>query len=148
MKINITLVPTNLAGYINVCPLLGHSFYNLDAICESNECVEIKAESVLNTIPHNRIGNAIQHWRSKLRKKGVIVLGGIDARLLCWNFTRGNINIEEFNMLTFGSCTDAWSYNSSMYTIDEVVKTLEEYDCHILHKRLNNNHFLVKAFRK
>jgi hypothetical protein len=75
---------------------------NLDPFVNDAEATEIIATDVIDYLPLNDMNTIIDHWVSKLRRGGKIVIGGIDLFQVCKAFTQYDINVETANKLLHG----------------------------------------------
>lgn len=82
-----------IAGYTTI-NYIKSGLNNLQSL-SNNECEEIIATDILNSVPYNQIGNLIQGFITKLRFNGKLVLGGCDIRLFCRSIVNSTMSEEE-----------------------------------------------------
>lgn len=146
MKINITQLPTDEAGYINV-NTMSHSIYNLDGVCEDAECTEIVAE-VLDYVHAYKLLEVLKHWVSKLRHGGKIILGGTDILEVARLVVNGTMPISEANKAFYGEADLGCYIKSGVFNCGEMCTLLKELGLVVDKKRVNGTKFVVEAHRE
>ncbi len=79
-----------MAGYKQVT----EGFDNLD-FAEDGEIDLIDARNILSVIPHKEVIRHLQHWKKKLSKNGVLIVGGVDIYGLSRHIVGRNIDLEK-----------------------------------------------------
>ena len=69
---------------------------NIDQFSD-NECVEVQAPVALDFIVYPELNDFITSLASKVRKGGIMVLGGVDAYMLSRAINDDSISIEQIN---------------------------------------------------
>ena len=145
MKLNITIEPQSLNGYVNISPLLGKSLFQLDV--ENNSCTDIIAE-VIDYIPHTLLQQVVDHYLSKLRHKARIILGGTSLLELSRLVMIGQINQADANKIIFGTNNHAWDMKRSLSDLHIVAKYLQEKGLKLIKQRLDGVKWCVEAIRE
>ena len=76
---------------------------NLDSTVCDAEAVEILALDIIDYIPINETNKTLDHWISKLRMGGRLIIGGVDAFSVAKAFSSYQIDIHEYNELVHGT---------------------------------------------
>lgn len=98
MKINLIMGDgPSKTGYKNV-----RNVQNLDMAACDAEVTEILAIDVIDYIPINETNKTLDHWVSKLRMGGKLIVGGVDAFSVAKAFSVYQISIDEYNELVHG----------------------------------------------
>ena len=158
MKINITVGSSHVMnGYLNIDPITGQDIEeaqiiradirNLDDVAMDSECREIIAENVLDYLAKEDSKIALANWVKKLRHKGRIIVGGIDAYEVCKQFYQRVIPIEEFNIAMHGSLENPWEVKLSHSTLSELENQLRSLGVEILSKRVNGLNMVIEGER-
>jgi hypothetical protein len=111
---------------------------NIDQFSD-NECVEIIASYSLDFISYPDLNNFISSLASKVRKGGVIVLGGIDTYSLSRAITRDAMSIEEINNLLYS--------RKSLTDINTTKEFAVSLGLEIVSAHLNGINYEIKARR-
>lgn len=75
---------------------------NLDSTVCDAEAIEILALDIIDYIPINETNKVLDHWVSKLRMGGKMIVGGVDAFSVAKAFSSYQISIDEYNELVHG----------------------------------------------
>tara|TARA_R110000824_G_scaffold177357_6_gene356711 strand:+ start:4308 stop:4769 length:462 start_codon:yes stop_codon:yes gene_type:complete len=108
MKVNLLYGGSSISGYTNVDHLgLAEGAYHgnvcdLTEFVDDSEAIEILAVDVINFFNKNNILSIIDHWVSKLRHGGKIIIGAADAHCICKSFCEYDITIAEINSMLYG----------------------------------------------
>lgn len=98
MKINLTMGnDPPKTGYENLTDVR-----NLDSTVCDAEATEILALDVIDYIPIDKTNKTLDHWISKLRMGGKLIVGGVDAFSVAKAFSSYQIGINEYNELIHG----------------------------------------------
>jgi len=144
MKLYLSILPEELNGYINICPHTGGDLFHLE--CEDNSCTEIIAE-ILDYVPRHQLVPVIEHYVSKLRHGGSIILGGVDA-IESMEIFLITLDLDRLNSSLFGNQNHAWAFKLGCTTVTEIVEILKNLDLSIVKRRLNEGKFIVEAIRE
>jgi hypothetical protein len=145
MKINLLIDnPNLLPGYLNIDPtiknpangLIRADLGYLEEFIDDGECEEIIANHVMCYFDGNQIDRILSGWISKLAKGGLLKIVETDLHLVFRKYQTGELDIDKFNELLYGSQNKKWDYKKSFFDI----KTLR--DC------LAGNGFQIKEVRK
>ena len=117
---------------------------NLDEVCEAAQAIEILGDEILNYIPVKHLGQLIQHWRSKLRIGGRLILGGTDLIEMAKAIVTKQTNPYIANQVLFGIDCD----RVSCLTLDDIENLVRAQDLKIISKRLDGINFLIEAVRQ
>ena len=116
------------------------NFKDLDSVCDDNECVEIVAPSVLNFISYADLGAFLQMYVKKMRKGGVLKLGGSSLSHVLTNKN----DVDEMNKLLYNDQL----VKQGIYTPSFISEKLSEFGLRITRKSiLEDNMFIVEAIR-
>ena len=153
MKVNISVGASEFKnGYLNIDPIskpegLDIDIRKLDTIIGDAECTEFIAEDVLDYLEKSEAESVLEHWISKIRKGGKIVVGGIDAYEVSKMFYQQKITLEEFNTLIHGSFGQPWNVRLNNFTMEYIQSKLINAGLKITKKRLNGYHIIVEGER-
>lgn len=151
MKLNISVMPEMMNGYLNLSPMNGDDILNLVYVdkeeVEQNSCTEIVATDILDFIPHTSIVNTLKVYSSKLRHGGKIIIGGTSANVLLKNFLNGDINLKELNDLIFGKNEHTWDLKRSLNDVYVISALLQKEGLKITKKNIHQSGFIVEAVR-
>lgn len=140
MKINLSVRPSNISGYTNICASSGGNISCLDdKVCDA-EAEEILATDVINFIPVEEVERIIDAWLIKLRHGGKIVIGGIDAYEVCRSVAQASSSIADFNNIVH-------SGRVSQISISHLIDILSKRGLRILKKRISGFNMVVEAQR-
>jgi len=118
---------------------------NIDFYSEQYECDEIYSEDILNYINVDKIENFIAHLVSKLKRGGLLRLGGNDYIEICKMAIRQDFNVVEFNKIIFGSYSERPM--ESAITLNIVVNVITKLNMKVLTKKINGYEFFIEAER-
>ena len=151
MKVNLILDGHPLSGYVNIDP---HGFgeeskvvggvENLDEFVEDSEATEILALDIIDFLPPDLVLPTIQHWITKLRHGGKIVIGGKDLWQISKALYYKIINTKQANEAIHGN---EKKLRHNQLTMEELTSILEKQDLKILKKRINSLDMSVEAQR-
>ncbi|MAF25660.1 hypothetical protein CL634_08840 [bacterium] len=153
MKVNISVGSSEFKnGYLNIDPVskpdgLDIDIRKLDTIIEDAECTEFIAEDVLDYLEKLEAENVLEHWISKIRKGGKIIIGGIDAYEVSKMFYQQKITLEEFNTLIHGAFSQPWDVRLNNFTMEYIQSKLINAGLKITKKRLDGYHIIVEGKR-
>jgi len=108
MKINLLYGTPAMSGYLNVDHLgISKDAYHgnireLTEFVDDAEATEIIAIDVINFFNKNEILSIIDHWVSKLRHEGRIIIGAIDSHSVCKDFCEYSLTISDINSMLYG----------------------------------------------
>ena len=134
LKINIGGSP--LSGFTN----LTKEQFNLDTICEAAECTEIIVENTLEYFPLQEVEVLINHWVSKLRHGGTLIIVANHLTKICKSYVNKEINMADANILLFGG-------RQSSVDPMEVQTMFTTLGLKVLKCTLDNYRFIVKGQR-
>lgn len=133
MKVNITTDGTQLNGYLNT------DSPTLEQVSHS-EATEILAPHIINAIPFQDLGTLFEIFLSKLRKGGIIKIGGYDAIELGRGMLFETVSTVERNSLI--------GMSRCFMTLEEVVEVMEHVGFKIKKKKLDGLYYLIEAERE
>lgn len=146
MKLNITIQPYELNGYLNISPLKGENIWQLSA--EPAECMEIIAEDIVDYIPNADLENVVKNYVSKLRHGGKIILGGTDVFEVSKRISMQSKDISELNQLIYGvESPTGWGFKRGISSIIYISSLLSQLGLRITKQRLNDCQYIVEAYR-
>lgn len=143
MKINISIEPEDI-NMVNVCPMLGHNPFVLP--CDDNECTLIIADTICDYIPRNQLTTVIQHYISKLRHNGGIVLGGTDILSIAHKVTT-DLDIDIANKVLYGTMNHIWDSKKGCSSLMEIKNILQQCGLRIIKQRIDDCKFIVEGQR-
>lgn len=112
----------------------------LDGICEDNECKEIVAPSLLDYVHISNLGNVVNNYVSKLRRGGVLKIGGTNLSHL--------LDIDSSDVLEFNKAAYTGSVlKQGIYSPSFIGTLLGEKGLKVNRARVIGNQFLVEAER-
>jgi len=157
MNINLLIDNPNgmITGYLNVDPYASGSDFriksdiaNLGEFIDDGECEEIRAIDILSKYEAAKVDTIIDSWIAKLRKNGILVISDIDLFEVITNVNKGNININETNLILYGNQSESQTYKKCVLTLHNISEGLKLRGLFILEKSFNGLNFVVKAQRK
>jgi hypothetical protein len=162
MKLNLTFNHENtLSGFVNINPFLPngadvlqgdtpkirHDFTNLDQICDNSECETIIADYVLSFYGSRDVDNILNHWISKLRHNGKLIICDYDIYQICKGVGNYTIDLAHANALLYGTQANQWNFRRSLISSADLAKALQRCGLKIYKNRINNFNFVVEANR-
>lgn len=156
MKINLLYGTDDiLSGFLNIDPLAGKDdekkilgpIDNLDSICEDAECDYIIANDIIDYFSSREVDKIIEHWLTKLRHGGKIIIGGVDINEVSKGFINKQIDLIHINVFLFGEQDKPWQFRKSALTANDLVKAIESFGLKIIKNRTNNYRYIVEAER-
>ena len=151
MKINISVGGKPKNGYVNIDPSVNKQWdkiKNLDHVADDSECNEIIAEDMVDFLSSDDLEKTIQHWVSKLRHSGKIVIGGTDMYEVCKHFFQKGISTKDANILIHGEQKEAWDFRINQTTIENLESILSNLGIDILKKRSSNFKMVIEGERQ
>ena len=118
---------------------------NIDFYSEPYECDEIYSIDVLNYINADKLENYIEHLVSKLKRGGLLRLGGNDYIEISKMAIKQDFNVLEFNRIIFGS--SLVRPVESAITLTFITTILARLNVRVLMKRINGYEFFIEAER-
>lgn len=156
MKLNLLLNSKNVrSGFVNVDPLASPDeadkvradVCNLDAVAEDAEVDELVATDVIDYLPARQLDDIVDNWIRKIRHGGTIVVGGVDVREVARGVVNQELDLESANRLLYGFQDAPWEYRKAALTVQKLIDVFASRGFKILHKRLENYYYQVKAER-
>ena len=126
---------------------LKNKIKNLDHVADDSECNEIIAEDMVDFLSSDDLEKTIQHWVSKLRHSGKIVIGGTDMYEVCKHFFQKGISTKDANILIHGEQKEAWDFRINQTTIENLESILSNLGIDILKKRSSNFKMVIEGER-
>lgn len=159
MKVRLSVGQQPYSGYLNIDPfpsleqgkqydVVPGDIKNLDNFVEPAQATEILAIDVLDYINHSEMVAVLNHYTSKLRHRGKIVIGGTDAMETAKQYLTGKLDTVDFNNTMFGSSQNAWSQKSGVITLTELWQLLQDLGLKVTKKNIDGNKMFVEAFRE
>lgn len=145
MNLLISLGPP-IKGYININPMEGKDFYNLEGI-EPASCFQIVADGMIDYIPLDKIVPVLNYWITRLRHGGKIVVGGTDSMEVCRRYYSGEISTLEFNESVHGTHDSAWNFKQSQSNLMEITEVLQTIGLKIIKRKLIKHNYIIEAER-
>jgi len=157
MKVNLLYTETEpRPGYLNVSPFtteesddlkIGEVF-DLDEWVDDAEATEIIASDVIDYLPANLVMDVIEHWVSKLRRGGTLIIGGTDLYEVCKGFTTYAMDVREANAYLHGHAADNPQFVKKItLTALGLSNFLAQKGLRIIKKRVTGYQFVVEAER-
>ena len=140
MKVNLTIKPSDVSGYLNINAVEGGDIASFDNMVSDSEAVEILATDIINFVSMEKVEELIDGWIKKLRHGGKLVIGGVDAFEVCRAVSHTSLSIEEFNQIIHEG-------RSSQISISELSEILSRKGLTILKRRLSGFNMIVEAQR-
>lgn len=159
MKVKLSVGEVPYSGYLNIDPypileqgkehnIIPGDIKNIDNHVENAQATEILADKVLNYVNHSEMVPVLQHYVSKLRHNGKLIVGGTDATEAAKSYLSGRLDTVAFNDLVFGSSQNAWGQKSGLMTLIELAQILEDLGLNITKKRIDETSMFVKGVRQ
>ena len=152
MKINLILDGHPISGYTNIDPYgyndknkVAGDIYNLDELVEDSEALEIIAADVLSFVHLSDVPKIINHWCSKLRRKGKIIISGSDINIISQLCHQQAISLESINQLLYGD-NDTKTHLSQI-SLEYLIQALKSNCLQIMSKRIRGTSISVEAIR-
>jgi hypothetical protein len=152
MKLYLTINSQPLNGYTTIDPFggigkiaLDHK--NLDSVCETNECTEIYGPNILDYIHISSFNAVIDHYISKLRHGGRLILGGTDIRDISKKIIKDDITLADVNFLLYGPAPFNWLAKCGAHTMHDVTTILKEKNLEIISQKCDELKFIIEAKR-
>jgi len=118
---------------------------NIDFYSEPYECDEIYSTDMLNYINADKLENYIEHLVSKLKRGGLLRLGGNDYIEISKMAIKQDFNVLEFNRIVFGD--SLVRPIGSAITLTFITAILARLNVRVLMKRINGYEFFIEAER-
>lgn len=140
MKINLLLDNKQdiLNGFLNIDPFaekddrVKGDVSNLDFICDNGEAEIIIANNILEYFHFDKVDGILNHWLSKLKVGGTLVITIYDIDELSRLFYLNRINMDEFNNLVFGKQKKGWDCKKCALNLFNLTLVLENKGYKIL----------------
>ena len=152
MKINLILDGHPISGYTNIDPhgygdknKVAGDIFNLDELVDDSEAVEIIASNVLSFAHLSDIPNIINHWCSKLRHNGKIIITSSDINIISQLCHQQAISLEDINTLLYGD-NDTKTCLSQI-SLEYLIQALQNNGLQIMSKRIRGTSVSVEAIR-
>ena len=120
---------------------------NLDSFVDDAEAKEIIALDVIDYIPLTDINKVIEHWVSKLRHGGSLIIGGTDLFEVSKAFAQYRLDITKTNKLIHGEQHKPYLIKRTNFSMLGLVDFLSALGLKIQKKRVNNFHMTIEATR-
>lgn len=154
MKINLLLADNSpRSGFINLDPLAPPDdplrkqgdFGNLDEYVDDAECDELIATDVIDFIAPTQVLYVINHWKSKIRHGGTLVIGGLDLRRVAIELINHRLSMTEANLIIHGTQESPWQSRRSSYGLQTMLNHFQDFK--VLQKRFDYCHYSLKVQR-
>lgn len=159
MKVRISVGQKPISSYLNIDPSpniekdkIGQfdcylcDIRNISELVEEAGCEELLVET-LDYIRSGEIIEVIQHWISRLRHKGKIIIKGTNLESAVKKFLNGEITTLDLNILLFGEGNHPWSYKNGCINLEEVDEILRKGGLKIVSKQIIGTEFIIAAQR-
>lgn len=148
MKLNLLLDEVNsLNSYTNV-KHIDCALNQLDPVVDDGEAEEIRAIDILDYFPLKECDKLLQHWVSKLKHGGRLIIQVVDLMLVAKGIIREHILPYDANLFLHGEQRNPSDFRLSNYTINQLVNILEKaFGLTIIRKRLENYRAIIEAER-
>ncbi len=154
MKIHLFLDGSAVSNYLNLSPIKVDLSLGQDWVCWSNfgdlsqfvapgEAWEILADKIIDYLPIPNIAQTLQYWGSLLRHNGKMIVGGTDLSILSREMYLGNISVQDYNNIVYGTIARKSSINHMIGIVD----LLKSFDLNIEKQRINGVNFIIEAKR-
>ena len=120
---------------------------NLNDFVDDAEAEEIIALDVIDYMPLRDINTVIEHWVSKLRHGGSLIIGGVDLLEVSKAFVQYRLDITQMNQLVHGEQSKPYLVKRVNFTATGLVDYLTELGLKLQKKRVNNFHMTIEAIR-
>lgn len=143
-------------GYLNLSPFCKQEdeynkkceLDNLHYLCDG-EATEILAIDVVDYLSLTEVNSYIDHWVSKLRIGGKLIISGVDGFSVAKAFSSYQISIDEYNGLIHGSQTSPHLVRRTSLTLTGLEQYLvETHSLTLVHKRYDGFAFMIEVERK
>ena len=120
---------------------------NLNDFVDDAEAQEIIALDVIDYIPLMDINKVIEHWVSKLRHGGSLIIGGVDLFEVSKAFAQYRLDITEANQLIHGEQSKPYLVKRVNFSTMGLSDYLSALGLSLQKKRVNNFHMTIEAVR-
>lgn len=120
---------------------------NLDGWVDDAEATEIIAMDVIDYFSLAEVNPILDHWISKLRHGGKIVIGGCDALDAAKALSQYELDLQTFNMLIHGTQDQPHLYKKTTLTLIGIVEYFREHGLKIIKQRKHGINYVVEAKR-
>lgn len=120
---------------------------NLNDFVDDAEAQEIIALDVIDYIPLMDINKVIEHWVTKLRHGGSLIIGGVDLFEVSKAFAQYRLDITQANQLIHGEQSKPYLVKRVNFSTIGLVDYLTSLGLKIQKKRVNNFYMIVEAIR-
>jgi hypothetical protein len=153
MKIYIGINTKAINGYKTVDPAGGIDKIALDHRCldgvaETNECTEILAPTILNHIHASELERTLDHYISKLRHGGKLIIGGTDIRDIAKKIIKDELTYGQANILLYGMAPFNWVNQCGSYCMYDIVELLRTRGLKVVSQKCDDINFIVEAHRE
>jgi len=156
MKLNLGCGTDIRQGYVNVDRLkidnISSDTYkqgdisSLDWLVDNETVDEILAMDCLEYMPPELAKEALQNWCNKLKKDGMIKILVPDCFVVAQSFGRGQISIEEYSRITFGTNIES-DTRLSFFDKLELTRLLNSNGFKIITQRYEGIALFVEAIK-
>lgn len=143
-----------LNGYLNIDPFATGQderkvgeVVTLDHLIDDGEAEQLIARHILEYFPLSAQRNILHNWLKKVKKGGEFIYEQTDFESVCIAFYMGKVNATEAQELLYGKQDKSWNIKKSGLSLLPFVQFLEGSGFKIIHKRLAELNFCVKAIR-
>ena len=153
MKLNLLIASDDtLAGYVNIDAVV-HSdnkergdILELDWIAQENSCQEIRAVDIIDYVDISQKENVLKHWVSRLKKGGLITLGGFDLYLTARAIHKHELSFQDASNILYGVAGPSIS-KSGLLALAPLKEFLKALGVQITSTKLDNNRYIVKGIK-
>lgn len=144
MKVNlVTELGAEQPGYKEIVVAIPYWESYLNDHVDDNELDELRAVGILSLFSDKKSEKIVQHWISKLKHGGKLILGDIETIEVARAFADYRITIDDVNTMLHGENNQV----VSSFTINQVANFLESQGLKIIKKRVADYCFVVEAER-
>lgn len=133
MKILFSKHPQEKDGYICITNL-----NTIDLIVEDGEATEIILDNYLSGFIYNESHKALKKVLSKLRINGKIIIYNPDVDMICFEYTKNNLDEKTLNDILFDG-----SVLGSFWSMETLCDLLKQNNIQILTKKFVNQTLAV-----
>ena len=153
MKINLLHGEgQKMAGFQNISSLsveneeiIWCDVRNLDVVVDDGEAEVLIARNVINYMPQEHLISTLNHWISKLRRGGRIVVGAIDLYEIARQIHIRDIELSESNTFLYGE--DELRIKRNIFPTSSLIDFFNDNNMPILKVKLDGHNMIVEAER-
>ncbi|MAF25294.1 hypothetical protein CL634_06930 [bacterium] len=118
---------------------------NLDVVVDDGEVEVLIARNVINYMPQEHLISTLNHWVSKLRHGGRIVVGAIDLYEVARGIHIRDIELSDSNTILYGE--DELKIKRNIFPTSSLVDFFNDQNMPVLKIRVDGYNMIVEAER-